>query len=105
MEEGGRADFGRLVAFGLALGGDGGADLGEGSREVVRSVDESGASMADGDADELDASPLLPEGCEEGEVLVGLLFVFLVEAEVPTEADLEEEEGAVFLVERVEVGS
>ena len=30
VEEGGRACVGRLVAFALALGGDGGANLGEG---------------------------------------------------------------------------
>ncbi len=66
MEEGGRADFGRLVAFALALGGDGGADFGEGSYDVVRRVGEGGAGVADGDDDELDASPLFAEGCEEG---------------------------------------
>ncbi len=71
------------MAFALALGGDGWADLGEGSCEVVRSVDEGGAGVADGDADELDASPIFAEDCEEGEVLVGLLFVFLIAPEVP----------------------
>jgi hypothetical protein len=102
VEEGGRANFGRLVVF--ALGGDGGADLGEDSCEVVRSVDEGGAGVADGDANELAASLLFAEGCEEREILVGLLIVFLVAAKVPAKADLEEEEGAVFLVERVELG-
>ena len=91
VKEGGRADFGRLVAFAFALGGDRGADLGEGICEVVRSVDEGSAGVADGDANELNASPIFAEGCEEGEVFVGLPFVFLMAAEVPAEADLEEE--------------
>ena len=91
VEEGGRADFGRLVAFAFALGGDRGADLGEGICEVVRSVDEGSAGVADGDANELNASPIFAEGCEEGEVFLGLLFAFLMAAEVPVVADLEEE--------------
>ena len=62
MEEGGRACVWRLVSFALALGGDGGADLGEGGCEVVCSVGEGGAGVADGDADELDASPVFAEG-------------------------------------------
>ena len=90
-EEGGRACVGRLVAFALALGSDGGADLGEGICEVVRSVDEGSAGVADGDADELDASPIFAKGCEKGEVLVGLLVVFLMASEIPAKADLEEE--------------
>ncbi len=104
VEKGGRADFGRLVAFAFALGGDRRANLGEGICEVVCSVDEGSAGVADGDADEFHASPVFAEGCEEGEVFVGLLVVFLMAAEVPAEADLKEEKAAVFPVERVEVG-
>ena len=59
--EGGRARVGRLVTFAFALGGDGGADFGEGGCEVVRGVDEGGACVADGDADELDASLIFSE--------------------------------------------
>ncbi len=62
MKEGGRARVGCLVSFAFALGGDGGADLGEGGCEVVRSVDEGGACVADGDDDKLDASPIISEG-------------------------------------------
>ncbi len=58
MEEGGLARVGRLVSFSFAFGSDGGADLGEGGCEVVRGVDEGGAGVADGDADELDSSPI-----------------------------------------------
>jgi hypothetical protein len=47
MEEGGRARVWSLVSFALALGGDGGADLGEGGCEVVRVVAEGGAGVAD----------------------------------------------------------
>ncbi len=71
VEKGGRACVGSLVPFALALGGDGGANLGESGCEVVRSVGEGGAGVADGDADELYASPLFAKGCEEGEVFVG----------------------------------
>ncbi len=38
------------------------ADFGEGGCEAVRGVDEGGACVADGDADELDASPIFAEG-------------------------------------------
>ncbi len=63
VEEGGRARIGRLVlSFAFALGGDGGADFGKGGCEVVRNVDEGGACVADGDDDELDASPIISEG-------------------------------------------
>ncbi len=103
VEEGGRACVGRLVAVALALGGDRGANLGEGGCEVVRCVDKGGAGVTDGDANELDASPVFAKGCEKGEILVGLLVVFLMATEVPTEADFEKEEGAVFLVKVLEV--
>ena len=38
--------------------------LGEGGCEVVHGVDEGGAGMADGDAYELDSSPIFSEGGE-----------------------------------------
>jgi hypothetical protein len=80
------------VSFVFAEGGDGGADLGEGGCEVVRGVDKGGAGMSDGDAYELDASPVFAEGCEKGMVFLFLLGVFLVAAEVPSEAGLEDDE-------------
>ena len=92
------------MAFSFAFGGDGGADLGEGGCEVVRGVDEGGAGMADGDAYELDSCPIASRGGEQGEVLVGLLGVFLMASEVPAKADLDKDEGAVLLVEGVDVG-
>ncbi len=101
VEEGGQARVRRLVPFVFALGGDGGADLGEGGCEVVRGVDEGGACVVDGDADKLDASPIFSEGSKKGEILVGLLGVFLVASEVRAKAHLEENEGAVLLVEGV----
>ncbi len=39
-------------------------DFGEGGREVVHDVDESGAGLADGDAYELDSSPVSAKGGE-----------------------------------------
>jgi hypothetical protein len=48
--------------FRFLLGSGGEADLGEGGRDVGRSVMESGAGLADGYANELDASPGLLVG-------------------------------------------
>ena len=47
-----------LVAFKFSFGGNGGADPDEGGRDVGRRVVEVGAGVADGDADELDASSI-----------------------------------------------
>ena len=91
------------MSFVFAESGDGGADLGEGGCEVVRGVDEGGAGVAYGDAYELDASPVFAEDCEKGEVFFVLLGVFLVAAEVPAEAGLEDDEGTIFPVEGVPV--
>jgi hypothetical protein len=52
----------------------------------------------------LDSSPVSAKGGEQGEVLVGLLGVLLVTTEVPAKAQLYEDDGAVFLVEGVNVG-
>ena len=54
------------MSFSFAFRCDGGADLGEGGCEVVRGVDEGGAGVVDGDADELDSSPIFSEGDEWG---------------------------------------
>ncbi len=64
MDEGGRTRVGRLVSFSLAIGGDGGVDLGHGGCEVVRGVNEGGASVADGDAYKFDTSPISSKGDE-----------------------------------------
>ncbi len=92
------------MSFGFALGGDGGADFGESYGEVVRGVDEGGAGVADGDADEVDAVPVFAKGGEQGEVFIGLLGVFIVSAKVPAKADLEEDEGTILSVEGVGIG-
>jgi hypothetical protein len=60
--------------------------------------------MADGDAYELDASLVFAEGCEKRAVFLVLLGVFLVAAEVPAKAGLEDDERAVFPVEGAPVG-
>jgi hypothetical protein len=64
VEEGGRDCVGRLVSFSFVFGSVGGADLGEGGCEVVRGVDEGGAGVTDGDAYELDSSPVFSKGYE-----------------------------------------
>ena len=64
MDEGGCGCILRVVAFLFSFGGDGGANLGEGGRDVGRRVVEVGAGMADGDADERDASPISSEAVQ-----------------------------------------
>ena len=59
--------------------------------------------MADGNANEVQASPISSQGAEEGVILLGLLCALVVEAEVPANADLEKDEGAVLAVEGVVV--
>ncbi len=93
-----------LVSFAFSLGGDGWVDFGEGGREVVHDVDNGGASVADGDVYKLNSSPISAKGGEQGEIFVGLLGVFLVKAEVPTEAHLYEDNGAVLPVKGIYVG-
>ncbi len=52
------------MSFSLAIGGDGRADLDYGGCEVVRGVNEGGASVADGDAYKFDTSPISSKGVE-----------------------------------------
>ena len=61
--------------------------------------------MADGDAYELDASPISLEGAKERVVLLGLLEELVIASEVPSKADLEEDEGADLAVEALGVRS
>ena len=58
MDEGGIAGVGSLGAFAFPLGRNGGANLGEGGYDVRSCVVEGGAGVADGDAYELNASPV-----------------------------------------------
>ena len=59
---------------------------------VGRGVVEGCADVADGDAYEVDPSPVASERGHQGAVLVGCLLELLVAAEVPALADLEEGE-------------
>jgi len=81
-----------LLVSCCSLGGGRVAGLGEGDRDVGRRVEEGSAGVADGDADELDASPISSEGAKEGVEFLGLLGVLFVEAEVSEKADLEKDE-------------
>ena len=87
------------------MGGDGRADLGEGGRDVGRCVVESCASVPDVDAHELDSSPISSEGVKEVVLLLGLLGELLLVSNVSEEADLKENDGAIFAVEGVGVRS
>ena len=89
----------------FSFGGDGGADIGEGGHDIGRGVVEGGAGVADEDAYELDASPISSEGEKERVVILGLLEELVIAPEVPSNADLEEDEGADLAVEAVGVRS
>ena len=63
--------------------------MGECGGDIGRSVVESCAGVADGDAYEVDSAPLASERGQQGVVLVCFFFALLVAAEVPAEADFE----------------
>ena len=60
--------------------------------------------MADREGHELHPSPICREGRDEGAIFLGLLVELNVSVEVPTEADLDEDEGALLSVEGGRVG-
>jgi hypothetical protein len=60
--------------------------------------------MADREGHELHPSPIFLEGRDEGGVFLGLLVELNVAAEVPAEADLDEDEGALLSIEGGRVG-
>jgi len=64
-----------------------------------RVVCERGACVSDWESDELHPSPLFLEGHDEGGVFLCLLRELDVAAEIFAEADLDDGEGALFLVE------
>ncbi len=55
--------------------------------------------MSDGEGDELHMSPVFLEGLDKGQVLVGLVSAFVFTPQVSTKSDLDDDEGASFLVE------
>ncbi len=61
MDEGSLACLFRLVASLFPFGDERRADLGDGGRDVSRRVVEGGDGVADGDAHDLDASPVSSE--------------------------------------------
>ena len=60
--------------------------------------------MADWEGNELHPSPVSPEGRQEGEIFLVLLLELNIAAKVPTEANLDDDEGAFFLVDGGRVG-
>ena len=58
--------------------------------------------MADGNANEVNPSPITSERGHQGVVLIGFFLELLVATEVLAEADLEEDEGVVLAVEGVD---
>ena len=76
------------------------ADGGQSGCEVVEGVVKCDARMIDGIGDELHPSLVFCEGRDEGGECFGLLRNLDVAAEVSTKADLEDDDGTLFLVER-----
>ena len=72
---------------------------------VSLGIVEGGAGVADGDTNELDASPISSEGAKEGVIILGLFGELIVLAEVPAKGDLEDHKGSVLAIEGVEIRS
>ena len=92
----------RLAAFRFLVAAMKGRNLNNG-HDVGRGVVEGCAGGADGGAEEVDPSPVASKRGHQGVVLVRFLLELLVAAEVPANADLKEDEGAVLAVEEVDV--
>jgi len=75
------------------------ADGGEGRGEVIEGRCERSACVSDREGDKLHPSPLFIEGRYEGGVFLGILCELDVAAEVYAKANLDDDDGAVFLVE------
>ena len=60
--------------------------------------------MADGEDDKLHSPPIFSEGHDEAGVIFGLLRDRVFVAEVYARADLDENDGALLLIERGRVG-
>ena len=75
------------------------ADGGEGGSEMVEGSYERSVRVPDGEGDKLNPSPVFPEGPDEG----GYFLFFLCEIDFATgdftEADLDGDDVALFLVE------
>ncbi len=79
----------------------------EGGGEVVECHVEGDALVVNGDGNERHPSPVFSEGRNEGGVFLGFILDHNVAVEVPPEADLYKDEGAMFRVKqgRVREGS
>ena len=65
------------------------ANRGEGDGEVVEGLCKRCTRVSNGNGDEVHLQPILLEGHDEREVLLGLLRVFLVASEVSGESNLQ----------------
>ncbi len=71
---------------------------------MVQGPSKCGARVTDREGHKLHPSSVFSEGCDEGGVLLGLLVELNVATEVLTEADLDEDEGALLYAEGGGVG-
>ncbi len=76
---------------------------GEGGGELVQGPGESGTRVADGKGDELHPPQVSSEGRQWGSVFRGLLLKLLNASKVSLEADLDDDESALFPFEGVRV--
>ena len=76
-----------------------GADGGESSGEVIKGRCECSACVSDREGTELQPSSIFLEGRDEGGAFLGLLRECDVAAEVRSKADLDYDNGALFLAE------
>ncbi len=83
------------------------AHCGEGGCEVAEGLFQRCARKSHGDGEKVHSILVFLEGRDEGEIFLGLLYVFDVAAEIFRESDFNENEGAKVLVDvgLVQVGN
>jgi hypothetical protein len=71
---------------------------------MVQGLGEYDTRVADGKGNKLHPSPVSSEGRQEWGVFLGLLLELIVASEIHAETDLDDDEGAFFLVEGDRIG-